>query len=588
MKCQKRTLFCGVILSLAISGRLGLLGDADQSKSVGTVGAQSDFIPVLITQLRESQDIYERRRAAKALGEIGSQPRYVMVEVASALLAVSLDKDESLQYYAENALKRVRLSASDALDVWVNYPYTALGDWIGEAAAIPLLCELLNKPENLPNRSDPFLRYHTARQLLHIGSAMPDIAVPALIKALRNPEFGRVPGNDYSRDFPPQVAFALAAIGVPAIESLLETISDADDMACFYASTALSLMDCPPPSTIVPALLDPLQNGDKTSPFRFASICSVLERIGEPAKAAVPLLIDLLSDKYYFMPMQRNAAEALGAIGPEASDAVPALIKMLDAWSQRWDDSSATYVLVSVLDALGDIGPAAQVALPKIREMLNDVDLAVRIAAAKALRKLKAPLSASQLKTLFLDADWLLPYQVLEELGKLPPPFDDAISVLLEIRMGDAPLILAEIGQPAVSALLNALKSPNPDVRRTGARALANIEELPKHALDTLIEAMHDDVAIAQSAVRGLAKKDSEQALNAVFALLKHKQKEARLAGVNALARLETPPQRAVEPLIDVLGDAHQPAHYWAVIALRKIGTAEALQAVDRVELGLK
>ena len=587
MKCQKRTLFCGVILSLAISGRLGLLGDADQSKSVGTVGAQSDFIPVLITQLRKSQDIYERRRAAKALGEIGSQPRYVMVEVASALLAVSLDKDESLQYYAENALKQVRLSASDALDVWVNYPYTALGDWIGEAAAIPLLCELLNKPENLPNRSDPFLRYHTARQLLHIGSAMPDIAVPALIKALRNPEFGRVPGNDYSRDFPPQVVFALAAIGVPAIESLLETISDADDMACFYASTALSLMDCPPPSTIVPALLDPLQTGDKTSPFRFASICSVLERIGEPAKAAVPLLIDLLSDKYYFMPMQRDAAEALGAIGPEASDAVPALIKMLDAWSQRWDDSSATYVLVSVLDALGDIGPAAQVALPNIRKALEDVDIEVRIAAARALRKLKQPLSASQIIALH-DEDESLNYLALVEIGKLPPPFDDAISVLLEIRMGEAPLILAEIGQPAVPALLNALNSPNPDVRRTGARALANIEELPKHALDTLIEAMHDDVAIAQSAVRGLAKKDSEQALNAVFALLKHKQKEVRLAGVNALARLETPPQRAVEPLIDVLGDAHQPVHYWAVIALRKLGTAEALQAVDRVELGLK
>ena len=549
-----------------------------------TIDAQANEIRVLIEQLHESKDIYERRRAAKALGEIDAQPRTMRVQVASALLEVALDQDESLQYYAQNALKQVRLPAEDALNVWVNHPYTALGDWIGEAAAIPLLCELLNKPENLPNRSDPFLRYYTARQFIHLGSVMPDIAVPALIKALRNPDFGKVPGNDYSGDFHSQVAFALGAIGEPAVEDLLELLRD--EFASYGASIALSVMDPPPPKTIVPVLLDLLQ--DSNTPSQWA-VVRVLERIGEPAKAAVPLLIDFLSDKYYPLPIQRQAVEVLGAIGPEASDAVPALIWMLDTYSPRWDDPSAIYVLVSTLDALGNIGDAAQVTLPKIREALNDVDIEVRIAAARALRKLKEPLSASQLKTLFLDADGLLPYQVLQELGKLPPPFDDAISVLLEIRMGDAPLILAEIGQPAVPALLNALNdSPRADVRSKAARALANIEELPKHALDTLIEAMHDDVAIARSAVRGLAKKDSQQALNAVFALLKHKQKEVRLAGVNALARLDAPPPSAQTALIAVLGDEDQYVHYWAVIALRKIATPEALSAVDKIELGLK
>ena len=545
-----------------------------------TIDVRANEIGVLIEQLHESKDIYERRRAAVRLGEIDAHPRELRIQIASALLAVALDKDESVQYYAENALKQVRLPAEDALNLWVNYPYTALGDWIGETAAIPLLCELLNKPENLPNRSDPLLRYHTARQFIHLGSVMPDIAVPALIKALRNPDFGRVPGNDYSRDFPPQVAFALAAIGEPAIPDLLNLLRE--ESVCYWASTALSVMNPPPPETIVPELLDILAHGPQHSQF---AVLDVLERIGEPAKDAVPLLIDALSDNSL---AHSEVARALGAMGDAAEAAVPALIELLEAPFPDASKQEAALTRASVIDALGEIGPAAQVALPKIRRALNDEDLAVPIAAARALRRLKAPLSASQLKTLFWDADWLLPYQVLQELGKLPPPFDDAISVLLEIRMGNAPLILAEIGQPAVPALLNALTSPNPDVRRTGARALANIEELPKQALDTLIEAMHDDVAIARSAVRGLAQKDSEQALNAVFALLSHKQKEVRLAGVNALARLETPPQRAVEPLMAVLGDAHQPVHYWAVITLRKIGIPEALQAVDRVELGLK
>ena len=480
MKCQKRTLFCGVILSLAISGQLGLLGDADQSKSVDTVGAQSDFIPMLITQLRKSQDIYERRRAAKALGEIGSQPRYVMVEVASALLAVSLDKDESLQYYAGNALKQVRLSASDALDVWVSYPYTALGDWIGEAAAIPLLCELLNKPENLPNRSDPFLRYYTARQLLRLGSAMPDIAVPALIKALRNPEFGRVPGNDYSREFHSQVAFALGAIGEPAIEDLLNLLRDEnrDDYACYRAATALRVMD-PPPVTIVPALLDILENGGRHNQW---AVVEVLQVIGEPAKAAVPLLIDLLSDNSssYLHFTKLGLVRALGAMGPAAEAAVPALTEVLDG-PKLHSDFEVDLIRANVIDALGEIGPAAQVALPKITKALNDNNITVRAAAVSALGKLNAPLSASKIIELCYDEDWGLPQQALMALANLPDPFDNIMSASNTPTLNEAS-ILAQIDH-ARPALLDGLISPRQEVRLMAAMAFGQMEKPPKTPL---------------------------------------------------------------------------------------------------------
>ena len=149
-----------------------------------TVHAQDKKIEVLITQLRESKDIYERRRAAKTLGEIDAQPRGVMIDVASALLHASSDNDESLRFYAYEALKRVRLSAEDAVDVWVNNP---VGNWLGEAA-VPLLCQLLNKEENL------FIRFQIAQELVRLGPSMPNVAVDGLIKALRNPAF-RKPGN---------------------------------------------------------------------------------------------------------------------------------------------------------------------------------------------------------------------------------------------------------------------------------------------------------------------------------------------------------------------------------------------------------
>ena len=57
------------------------------------------------------------------------------------------------------------------------------------------------------------------------------------------------------------------------------------------------------------------------------AVMRVLERIGEPAKAAVPLLIDALRDRLYFHLIPR----ALGAIGPAAKAAVPLLIEWLDA-----------------------------------------------------------------------------------------------------------------------------------------------------------------------------------------------------------------------------------------------------------------
>ena len=50
-------------------------------------------------------------------------------------------------------------------------------------------------------------------------------------------------------------------------------------------------------------------------------------RIGPEAKAAVPVLAELLRDKNWLV--QSNAAETLGRIGPDAKIAVPVLSELL-------------------------------------------------------------------------------------------------------------------------------------------------------------------------------------------------------------------------------------------------------------------
>ena len=548
------------------------------------VHAQDNKIDVLITQLRESKDIYERRRAAKALGELEAQPREVMIGVAAALLQAVSDKDESLKFYAYEALKRVRLSAEDAVDVWVNNP---VGNWLGEAA-VPLLCELLNKEGNLR------IRFHIAEELIRLGPSMPNVAVDGLIKALRNPAF-RKPGNFLSGESYRMVAIALAEIGEEAVPYLLELLADPDDYVCYEASIALYSMN-PPPETIVPALLDLFRHGKIHTRW---GVIRVLRVIGKPAKAAVPLLIEVLlnDSRIYSFRMQVDAARALGAIGPEAKDAVPALMRLSDYpfpnWftetpaGPNWLKNHAPFMRASVIDVLSKIGPEAQVALPQITKALNDESDMVRAAAIPALTGIGYPLTVNELKAL-LDLDNLLTYlSVVKELSKRGPPFDKAIAVLIEAATSYAAVELAQIGQPALPALIEALSHPNKDIRRSAAYAFGEMESLTTDVVPALIKALAETETV-HGAARGLSCIGTPEALNAVMAILKHENDQIRFRGAATLADWDPPPQEATPALIAVLGDKYQPVHRNAVIALRKIGTAEAIKAVDRIELGLK
>lgn len=78
-------------------------------------------------------------------------------------------------------------------------------------------------------------------------------------------------------------------------------------------------------------------------------------------------------------------AHTLGRIGPEASRAVPALRRLLEAddWILR----------ASAAQALGRIGPVARNAVPSLARLESDSHPEVRRAAGTALRRLRGELS---------------------------------------------------------------------------------------------------------------------------------------------------------------------------------------------------
>ena len=189
-----------------------------------------------------------------------------------------------------------------------------------------------------------------------------------------------------------------------------------------------------------------------------AQAAQALGVLGPDARQAVPALVrssrDLAED------VSRASAEALGRIGPLARAAVPALTAMLA--------SPASSLRVAAAQALGRIGPGARDAQPALVGNLKSAVPLVRATAATALGKLgdPAPLAVSPLIELTHDADDYVRTSALLALGKLGANEPKAIDALTVALRDTSPPVricaveaLGEIGplaKPAIPAMINA------------------------------------------------------------------------------------------------------------------------------------
>jgi HEAT repeat protein len=78
------------------------------------------------------------------------------------------------------------------------------------------------------------------------------------------------------------------------------------------------------------------------------------------------------------------SANAIGAMGPQAASAVPALIATCRI------ENEVTHVLRACAAALGEIGPAASPALPALRALVKNKPL-VRRSAERAIEQIEEP-----------------------------------------------------------------------------------------------------------------------------------------------------------------------------------------------------
>ena len=197
---------------------------------------------------------------------------------------------------------------------------------------------------------------------------------------------------------------------------------------------------------------------DKKAEVR-ANAVRRLTGIGEAAKPAVPALVKALNDSD--AKVRYRVVIALGNLwsgiesGPEIETAIPALVKLL-----KEDDE---YTRRRTIYALRKIGPAARAALPAWNEISRNRNDPLEMEAFSAINDIERPATddVSALAALLKNQDAKVRGQAAKRLDSMGMK-----SVLLSGSFR---------GEAAISALIEALKDPESNVRYYSLSALSTL-----------------------------------------------------------------------------------------------------------------
>lgn len=363
---------------------------------LGWIGADAkEAVPALARALKDVG--YVSVLAAGALRDIGPAAK----DAVPGLIKALEDEYEELRTSAACALSAVGAPAAEEV---VPVLIKALRDdcpLVREAAAGALGIIGRGQEETVPalikalRDDDRGVRYRAAWWLGEIGEGA-KAAAPALVRALKearavrrllihqtdNPDWGDK--YRYESIVCKNCIIALGKIGpaskevLPALVKTFE-LEEADWETCGVATKALANIGKPS----VPSLVEALRDGSSWVRWQVAV---TLGQIGPEAEEAVPALVKALMREETDMTRgmgrrhwyaREAAAKALGKIGPSA---VPALTEALQHKGPVGRHAAA--------DALAGIGPRAKGAIPALERALRDEAKHVREAAADALRKI--------------------------------------------------------------------------------------------------------------------------------------------------------------------------------------------------------
>ena len=289
----------------------------------------------------------------------------------------------------------------------------------------------------------------------------------------------------------------------------------------------------PGPAVTVPLCVKLLEDPDPAIRVR------ILNALAEGGSAAVPALIQALkNEKAAFW-----ACIVLREIGPEAKDAVPALVELLG-------DKRPEIRREAVL-TLGAIGEASASAVPQIAAVLGDDH--ARTAATFVLGELgQIPADAEAIiRANAKSEDKLLSTTSLWALARVHP--EDK-----------------ELRREATEQLISRLKEKDPFVRTAAARALAALPPAPEITGPIWEKSMQDaDATTIHYALDALAGLGAP-AVPRLITALKHEKHRREI--ISVLGRMGPAAAPATDALAALIADKNDQVADEAILALANIG----------------
>ncbi|HWY75441.1 MAG TPA: HEAT repeat domain-containing protein [Verrucomicrobiae bacterium] len=408
---------------------------------MGKLLASMDHIEALIEKLRSGDD-KAKQAAAEALGAIG-------VKAVPALIASFREAELESLYEFEDAFEKIGrvavpflVRALESSDRNTRLVATiVLSEFEGAAApAVPaFLAGLAN--------ADAETRALCAQGLGRIGPKARR-ALPSLLKA----------ADDQEADVRSNAVFALSRIGLSndqgkAIfaKAIVDLGGNVRGQAILCAAELVTELAAVLPQLI--ALLDDVS----LEAWRQSMVFELIAQIGPKAKEAIPKLLSLMQDKAQQSRVRFHAAGALWKIDSSSGPIIETLVELLPSNPE------------GVSNVLYEIGPAAARAVPALVKLLNE------------------------------DDDYDTKWAVVCTLGAIGRAAEPAIPALIQAlghasgRVAScAAKALQEIGNAAISPLIEALRDPNPAAREYAADALALMGPQAGVAVPALEQGLED------------------------------------------------------------------------------------------------
>ncbi len=315
------------------------------------------------------------------------------------------------------------------------------------------------------------------------------------------------------------------------------------------------------------------KNTQATAPL--VSDVELMQQYGSDIHKAVPALLESLKSSQ--ASIRRNAAFALGELGPDAAPAVDALAHALR-------NDTDIEVRRNAAFALGEIGTAA---LPVLLKSLNDKNSRVRRNVASALVRIGPPAIPALIP--MLDA----PNPIIRKnaagiLGRIGPKAKTAVPAL-EKHLDDpdksfcwtVKQALRNIKQVTVAGLIESLNDKDPLVRTNAARQLGKKGLSARPAIPVLIQCLQDEkAAVRQQASFALAA-IGEPAVLALISALGNDIAQVRKNAAFSLGEMGSTALQALPALKNLLTDRNTAVRWCADNAIKKITTTGAEKDSD-------